>query len=210
MENWIKPFIERSSSKNDGTHFYSPLNGYIKLESKDVGMFWDNYCDSVNNNQNPHLQENGFSWNQTKLGFDILIKFDRTNVTPQKKQVDNLLNEIDEYVEAIITSIQEMINNFFSISEAGHEYVALYMTSKDKNNLLVWDDNIVTFRGRIFFPYASIKKKYMNTFYYAVLTYIQTQLGLPRDFLSCDPINGYDTLLKLVDSEKVEMAMAIV
>lgn len=204
MDLWLRNYFQHNPDPARASHFYNATKSYVDIPIESQTEFWLNYCQTVADGGNPYLCEVVGNREAIQLGFNIKFSFERARVSSQNNVIIELIDSIDNYVRHIIGVTQVTMNTYFEVSHQGTEFLACYLR-RDKNAILVWNNNTVEFVARIIFPYARIRIEYLSKFYHYILNQLQVNGDNPDKFLTLSPINGFDTLLQPITGPILEM-----
>lgn len=203
MSSWFSKYFISTSESSNATHFYDPLQMYLKVPDSDRLEFWQHYLQSITSGLSQGLKECTHKTEYVQLAFDISFKFGINDVRQNANEIRALHESIDTYVQYIMSVVQNMLPQYFEYTETKSEYLACYL--KKENNVFVWDQNTVHFDAKLIFPYARMKKDFVMTFYHACINQMSVHGYSPQRFLTVQPFNGYDTILKPIYGELIEM-----
>lgn len=130
--------------------------------------FWTGYCDEVAEGRNPHVAELTEGKEAVQLGLELNLSFDRKKVPWTSVSISTLVLVIDNYVQHIIGVIQEAIKQRFKLTKDMSELLACYLRREDTSTLLR-GDSTVDYSGRVIFPYAKIKREFIQEFHEKVM-----------------------------------------
>lgn len=203
MHLWLKTNARQVNDEKLATHYYNPTKTYYDIPLECNQDFWINYCDSINKGCNPNLSEYLGNQKAVQLGYDIKIIFENQQVSKNPQNIIDLVKSIDSYIITINGIIQNMMTYHFKRTDAGSEYITCYLR-RGIERVLIWDENRVTFNGKLIFPYARIGTEYILLFYHLVVNQIQIQFeGMSN--LTIPPLNGLDTLIQPMNNEVREL-----
>lgn len=185
-----------SDASRDATHFYSPTKTYFALESEEEELqFWISYCDVIVSGEIPNLYETLNGERAVQLAFDLSLVFEKSSI--DREELDELVDEIDEYIKKVISLIQGTISNYFERTVSSSEYIACYLR-RTGEYVLNWSASSVEFSGRIVFPYARVAKELIP----GLIRLIRTELHgreSPDDHINAPITNSVSSLIKPVD-----------
>ena len=186
---WIKEFVVPGMDSKKATHFHYHTNSYLSVGTDKIISFWLKYGSSK---EQMCIAEFNETRKTQQLSFDIKLIFDPLPIPldPDDDLDDesmSLKNTINEFIEYLITKIQNLINQHFNINiDKGAEFLACYLTD---------DWNIKTpYLGKIIFPYMQISKQFFKQFYHYLIGDIHKD---PMQWFTYSPINNIDSIIKI-------------
>lgn len=204
MDLWLRDHFQQKPDPTKASHFYNATKSYVEVPINSQTDFWLNYCQTVVDGGNPYLCEMVGSREAVQLGFNIKLSFERVRVPGQTNVITELIESIDNYVRHIIGVTQVVMSTCFELANQGTEFLACYLR-RDKNCILIWNDNTIEFVAKVIFPYARIRTEYISKFYHYILSQLQVNGDNPDKFLTFSPINGFDTLIQPINGPVIEM-----
>lgn len=204
MDIFSRSFYQQTPNPSKATHFHNVAKTYLDIPISSQRDFWLNYCESVNDGHNPYICEMVTSRDAVQLAYKLKFIFERQRVPYQSSIVTNLVDSIDQYIQHIIGTIQTLIGHYFEEGEPNNGRIACYLRN-EIDRTLIWKDNTVEYNGKIIFPYAHVRKEYINKFYHYIINQLQIRSDNASDHLPIDPINGFDTLITPINDNFLEL-----